>query len=230
MTTSRDTVLNRIHHALTHNAPGAAAGRPTEAEIRASYEQAVSRTYLTTHAERTPRQLTELLARNLADYRAHVHHTDQAGLPHLINRLLTAHGSRTVLTPDGLPESWLPAVTATRVPDDPHATHHDLDHVDAVITTCALAIAETGTIVLNGGPGQGHRRTTLIPDHHICVIRAPQQIVPSLPRALPHLDPARPQTWISGPSATSDIELDRVEGVHGPRTLDTVLLSTAPTP
>ena len=97
-----------------------------------------------------------------------------------------------------------------------------LDTADAVITTCAIAIAETGTIVLDHGPGQGPRALTLVPDHHIVIVR-PDQIVPGVPDALTTLDPTRPLTWISGPSATSDIELDRIEGVHGPRTLDVVI-------
>jgi L-lactate dehydrogenase complex protein LldG len=100
-----------------------------------------------------------------------------------------------------------------------------LDATDGVITTAALANAETGTIVLDGGPGQGRRALSLVPDYHLCILHA-SQIVGIVPQALARLEPGRPCTWISGPSATSDIELDRVQGVHGPRTLEVILVGT----
>ncbi|WP_330177576.1 LUD domain-containing protein [Streptomyces sp. NBC_01498] len=215
--------------------PGSGSGTGSTRErvlarIRAAVADApeapeATRDYLDTH---TPDTLTaavaDLLAENLADYRALVHRTDSAGLPDLLMRLLAENGSRTVLVPPGLPPHWLASADPVRIHDREASTARELDEVDSVVTGCALAIAETGTIVLDGGPDQGRRRISLVPDHHICVVRVPEQVVASVPRAMPRIDPTRPLTWISGPSATSDIELDRVEGVHGPRTLEVVLV------
>ena len=125
--------------------------------------------------------------------------------------------------PQGFPAEWS-ALLPDPVPDDPPLDIAALDALDGVVTTCAVAIAETGTIVLDTGPGQGSRAFTLVPDYHLAVVRT-GQIVAAVPDAVAALDPARPLTWISGPSATSDIELTRVEGVHGPRTLDIVIVA-----
>ncbi|OAR23156.1 lactate utilization protein C [Streptomyces sp. ERV7] len=206
---SRDRVLARVRAAVAdaHEAPG-----PT-------------RDYLTSHTPDDPGAMVDLLHENLADYRAIVHRTDADDLPMLLMRLLAERGAATILVPPALPPYWLSAADPVRVHDRAASTPAELDVADSVVTGCALAIAETGTLVLDGGPDQGRRRITLIPDHHICVVRVPDQVVASVPQAMARLDPARPLTWISGPSATSDIELDRVEGVHGPRTLEVVLLS-----
>jgi L-lactate dehydrogenase complex protein LldG len=152
-----------------------------------------------------------------------VQRTTAEGLPDVIARTLADHGARRIATPAGVPDAWLAAAGVERVPDEPPLTHAELDALDGTITGCAVAIAETGTIVLDGGPDQGRRALSLLPDLHLCVVRL-DQVVGTVPEALARLDPRRPQTWISGPSATSDIELQRVEGVHGPRRLAVILV------
>ncbi|MET9386801.1 lactate utilization protein C [Streptomyces sp. NPDC002928] len=214
---SRERILGRVRRAL--------ADVPQD---DTPYPQAVERGYLREHGAGSVEATVDLLAENLADYRAIVHRTTDEELPYVIMRLLAERGPQYVLVPPGLPPEWMSAADPTRVHDRAVSTPHELDKVTSVVTGCAVAIAETGTIVLDGGPDQGRRRITLIPDHHICVVRVPDQVVASVPQALERLDPARPLTWISGPSATSDIELDRVEGVHGPRTLEVVLVSGQP--
>ncbi|GGY06274.1 LutC/YkgG family protein [Streptomyces djakartensis] len=211
---SRERILGRVRRALADTAGD-----------DVPYERAVPRDYLREHGDRSASQTVDLLAENLADYRAVVHRTDGEGLAGLIAALLDKRGSASVLVPPGLDPSWLARTAVTRVADRAESTPHELDEVDSVVTACAVAIAETGTIVLDGSHDQGRRRITLVPDHHICVVRVPSQVVSSVPQGLERLDPARPLTWISGPSATSDIELDRVEGVHGPRTLEVILVS-----
>ncbi|MEU5047242.1 LutC/YkgG family protein [Streptomyces griseorubiginosus] len=207
---SRERVLGRVRRALSD-----VSGEDTPIE----------RTYLREHGDRSVEETVELLAENLADYRAIVHRCTSADLPATLAGMLAARGAKTVLVPPGLEPSWLTEAGAEQVPDRAESTPHELDRIDSVVTACAVAIAETGTIVLDGSPDQGRRRITLVPDHHICVVRVPDQVVSSVPQGLERLDPVRPLTWISGPSATSDIELDRVEGVHGPRTLEVVLVA-----
>lgn len=185
----------------------------------------VERDYLESHSPDDPAALIDLLAENLADYRAVVHRCAETELPALISTLLSGHGSRRLLVPEGIQDAWLTETTVPiRVDADPPLATAELDAYDSVLTGCAVAIAETGTVVLDASPDQGRRALTLVPDHHICVIRVPEQVVASVSQGLARLDPARPLTWISGPSATSDIELDRVEGVHGPRRLEVVLV------
>ncbi|MFJ4199932.1 lactate utilization protein C [Streptomyces sviceus] len=210
---SRERILGRVRRALA-DAPGE--------------DIPIERAYLREHGDRGVEQTVELLAENLADYRAVVHRCTTADLPATLAGMLAARGARTVLVPPGLEPAWLADAGTEQVPDRADSTPHELDRIDSVVTACAVAVAETGTIVLDGGPDQGRRRITLVPDHHICVVRVPDQVVSSVPQALERLDPVRPLTWISGPSATSDIELDRVEGVHGPRTLEVVLVDSQP--
>lgn len=210
---SREQILGRVRRALTD--VQRTGDRP--------YKQAVPRDYLREHGDGDPARTLDLLAENLAEYRAVVHRTGADALAEVVAGVLAARGASSVLVPPGLDEGWLARTAVARVEDRAESTPRELDRIDSVVTACAVAVAETGTIVLDGSPDQGRRRITLVPDHHVCVVRA-AQVVASVPYALERLDPARPLTWISGPSATSDIELDRVEGVHGPRTLEVVLV------
>ena len=170
--------------------------------------------------------MVELFAERAAEYKADLRRVAPDRLPAEIAEALRSRGARRVTVPPRLPDDWLSEVGAEveRHGDDPPLTVDGLERLDGVVTSCAVAIAETGTIILNAGPGQGRRVLTLLPDYHLCVVRA-GQIVATLSEGLARLDPVRPQTWISGPSATSDIELDRVEGVHGPRTLEVLIIA-----
>ena len=163
--------------------------------------------------------LADLFAERVADYRATVVHCPADGLADAVASAVPA-GARVVVPP-GLPDELRSALSAPVVDDGLSAA--ELDGYDAVVTLCRVGIAETGTIVLDHEPDQGRRAITLVPDRHICVVRA-EQVVADVGEAVALLDPGRPLTWISGPSATSDIELDRVEGVHGPRHLHVVVV------
>jgi L-lactate dehydrogenase complex protein LldG len=167
--------------------------------------------------------LVELFCERCADYRATVRRVSAAELTAAVAAACAERGARRLVTPGG----WAQFPTAIDglelVADDPPLGPRELDGFDGVLTGCALAVAETGTIVLDAGARSGRRAITLVPDYHVCVVEA-ERIVAAIPDAVAQLAGAaaegRPVTFVSGPSATSDIELDRVEGVHGPRTLD----------
>jgi L-lactate dehydrogenase complex protein LldG len=196
-----------------------------------------------------PADLVAHFASRVGDYRAQVVRIEAGELAATVARLLAAHGSSSVAVPADLPGAWLAeidhGVTVRR--DEPAERAAagapvevppggpregptggplglaELDATDSVVTAAAAAIAETGTVILDGGVAQGRRALTLVPDHHIVVVRE-DQIVANVPEVMSRVDPTGPQTWVSGPSATSDIELKRVEGVHGPRSLDVVIV------
>jgi L-lactate dehydrogenase complex protein LldG len=202
---ARAEVLARIGAAL--------ADRPSTPDIPRDYRRAGA--YPAGSAE-----VLDLLADRLIDYKATVHRSTAAELSGVLTGILADAGRLVV--PPGLPEP-LATVTADATVDS-GLTGAELDAFDTVVTVCAAAAAETGTIVLDGTAGQGRRAVTLVPDRHVCVVYA-DRVVHIVPDLLHRLDPRRPLTFISGPSATSDIELSRVEGVHGPRTLVVVLVA-----
>lgn len=187
----------------------------------------ISREYRTTSDSETA-QLTELLIDRLVDYRALVRQCSADDLAAEIADALADRGAHTVVVPSGLDSLWTAGFSGSVLTDGLLAhyqrTVSELDSLGGVITGCAVAIAETGTLILDGSPGQGRRVLTLIPDYHLCVVFA-DQIVADVPQALQRLEATRPLTMISGPSATSDIELNRVEGVHGPRTLEVIIVT-----
>jgi L-lactate dehydrogenase complex protein LldG len=170
-------------------------------------------------------KLIELLVDRLVDYKAQVAVVAEAEVSATVASLL--EGARSYVVPEGLDGGWLAGMddAGSRRRVDSSAeplSVTDLDGTDAVVTGSAVAVAETGTIILDGSANQGRRAISLVPDHHICVVKA-ADIAGILPEAIRRIDGTRPITMISGPSATSDIELERVEGVHGPRRLDVII-------
>ena len=207
---ARDEVLNRVRSALG-DARGGAVEVPREYRVRdeSSHEQVVER-----------------FAERVADYQANVLRAAAGELAVVLAGACRERGASRLGVPPGLPGEWTPE--GVELVADEELSPHDLDDLDGALTGCAVAIAETGTVVLDGGGGQGRRALTLVPDYHLCVV-SEDQIVGLVPEAVGRLEEAaregRPLTFVSGPSATSDIELSRVEGVHGPRKLDVVILS-----
>jgi L-lactate dehydrogenase complex protein LldG len=206
---ARDEILSRIRTAL--------ADRPDPAPVE--------RTYRTAEPPRSAeRELLELLVDRLVDYKATVYRASSQTAASVIAEAVSERGAQRLVIPEGFPLQLLSQLQAEQVRDYPTLSAADLDGTDGVLTLSRVAIAETGTIVLDAGAGQGRRALTLVPDYHLCVVAAPD-VVRGVPEAVAMLDATRPLTWISGPSATSDIELQRVEGVHGPRTLAVVLIT-----
>ena len=209
---SRDAVLGRIRAALAADATPAPP---------------IPRDYIRVgdHPPGSPATL-ELMIDRLVDYKAQVQEVSPAELADAIDTALAGQRS-VVVAPDLNPDLTAAAARSGRtITTDGHPTvltPVELDRIDAVLTTATVAIALSGTITLDGGPGQGRRAITLVPDFHLVVLHA-HQIVHTVPEAINRLDPTRPLTMIAGPSATSDIELERVEGVHGPRTLSVLIV------
>jgi len=201
---ARDDILRRVRHALR------------DVQTRDDGEPARER-----RKPQQPGDVVSLFVERVTDYKAIVTRCTTSNAAAAV--ALALSGTVNVLVPEGFPDELLPG-GHRRVEDSGlSASASALDAVDAVLTTASVGIAETGTIVLDHGPGQGRRALTLVPDRHVCVVSA-DQVVADVSDALALLDPARPQTWISGPSATSDIELERVEGVHGPRQLYVIVV------
>jgi len=221
---ARDEVLARIRTALGSSAPAGSAPAGSAPAGHAPPPDPAPRAYRTS-GDLGAGLLLDLLAERLRDYGCTVRRTAPGELMTAVREALGQRGARRIVVPPGLGLTGLP--TGTEVVADDDLSPAALDGMDGVITGAAVAIAETGTIVLDASPDQGRRALSLVPDYHLCLVRA-HQVVGLVPEALARLDPGRPLTWISGPSATSDIELDRVQGVHGPRTLEVILVGPAP--
>ena len=209
MSAARDEILARIRGALRDVPAGESAS-----------DVPVARNYRHTDQRLHP-ELIDLLCERISDYRAEVRRVAPDEVAGDVKSACTAWGLSRVAIPPGLPTAWRP--DDVDVVEDHGLSAAELDGLDGAITGCAGAIAETGTLVLDGQALSGRRLLTLVPDHHICVVSA-EQVVGQVPEAMATLAPAVaerrvPVTLVSGPSASSDIELERVEGVHGPRHL-----------
>lgn len=204
-TDAKATILSRINYALKD--------QPVAPEAPRAYR----RTSSLPHDE-----VVDMLEDRLVDYKANVYRENAESLPARIADLL---GDSVTILPDGFNESWLPeglSVVRDRNDDGAPLTALELDALGAVLTSSTVSCAETGTIFLNGAADEGRRALSLVPDHHLCVVPL-DSVVELIPEAFERVNHERPITMISGPSATSDIELERVEGVHGPRRLDVIL-------
>jgi L-lactate dehydrogenase complex protein LldG len=175
-------------------------------------------------ATQTREGLLNLLEDRLRDYDAQVIRSTSADVLHCVAARLAARSKQRLVVPTGFPAEWLPPGFTFLL--DESMTPAELDQVDGVLTASTVAIAETGTVVLQNVPGQGRRAATLVPDYHLCLVRA-DDVVETVPEAIArlHATAMLPTTFVSGPSATADIEMTRIKGVHGPRFLDVILIA-----
>ncbi len=217
MASAKEAILWRVRRA-TRDVPD--DERPEDVAVERGYRK----------EDGSPREeIVSRFAERVAEYRATVHRVGKDDLPAAIQQALDRRNVGRLVVPPRLPGKWVPeGVEVLRDSARSRLTNTDLDTSDGALTGCALGIAQTGTIVLDSGSGQGRRALTLLPDYHLCVVRE-DQIVGLVPEAFARLGKSvesegRAVTFISGPSATSDIELDRVEGVHGPRTLEVLVV------
>lgn len=228
--TAREEMLGRIRTALDRSA--ASDGIPGSAGVGSAGVGGYR-----VRGDLDGEALLDRLVERLRDYGCSVLTCGDDSLATTVATALTARGVARIVVPAGLDAlvsgaedgaggrgaGWPDAIGPVEFVADDGFSAEELDSFDGVLTTATVAIAETGTIVLDGSAGQGRRALSLVPDYHLCVVRE-RQVVGLVPEAVALLDPLRPLTWISGPSATSDIELDRVQGVHGPRTLEVILV------
>ena len=208
MTTAKEEILNRIAAAQKQ------AGLPDHVDIPREYQK---------EGTLNEEELREMLVDRLEDYKADVHVTDESGLNSTLVDILKERGCSNVVYAPGMDAGLLDGFEGTITPDDNAKDPRELDAVDAVVTESHVTSAQTGTLVLDSNETCGRRALTLVPDRHVCIVRK-NQIVYGVPEMVSRMNPERPATWISGPSATSDIELSRVEGVHGPRDLIVVIV------
>ncbi|MDR2254295.1 MAG: LUD domain-containing protein [Bifidobacteriaceae bacterium] len=227
MITARDAIFAQIKAALATAPPAPPAAAPSSLTSPGSLDTTEWRDgeATSTASSTVDDAVVTLFAERCGDYGAAVVRVPSRDAATEAARLLADHGVESVVAPEGIGAALLAALANAgirAVGDTPPLSAAELDQLDGVVTACRVAIAETGTLVLDHAADQGRRALSLVPDTHLCLVRA-EQIVAAVPQAVTRLRPSvaagRPLTWVSGPSATVDIELTRVEGVHGPRTL-----------
>lgn len=210
---AREVVLGRIR-AAKGPAPSAEAVQAGWDGVRRDYQRS---------ARHSRAEVIELLIDRLHDYDAQVMEVPRGEVASAVTKMMTARGVRRLVVPAGLNAELL--VEGFEFVVDEGLSAAELNAVDGVVTECTVAIAETGTIVLQNAPGQGRRAVSLVPDYHLCIVDV-GNVVETVPEAMDKLAPTArlATTFISGPSATADIEMTRIKGVHGPRFLDVILV------